>query len=193
MRQALLVTLLLAGAAAMAADVADRCASCHGEAGVSDDPDVPMIAGFSEFAIIDLLDSYRNGFRPERPLELPDGSTTSMVEISRALDPGEIDSVALYFSEQTWTPQAQPFDAALADRGRAIHDVKCTKCHSNGGAEPEDDLALMAGQWRSYLARQMDDFDAGTRRMAEKMKEKYDTLSSADKAALLEYYVRGAP
>ena len=176
----------------MGSTVVEQCTGCHGETGVSDDPDVPMIAGFSEFAFLDLLDSYRNGFRPERELELPDGTTTTMVVISQALTLDELDEVALYFSEQTWTPQTQDFDAQLAARGGQIHDVKCTKCHTEGGTEPEDDLALLAGQWRDYLTRQFADFDSGARRMADKMKEKYETLNPADKAALIEYYVGGS-
>ncbi len=191
MIRSLVTALVLAAPVALASDVVEKCTSCHGEAGVSDDPDIPMIAGFSEFAFLDLLDSYRNGFRPERELELPDGTTTSMVAISQALTLDEIDEVALYFSEQTWTPQTQDFDAQLAARGGQIHDVKCTKCHTAGGTEPEDDLALLAGQWRDYLTRQFADFDSGARRMADKMKEKYETLKTADKAALLEYYVGG--
>ena len=117
---------------------------------------MPSIGGFSEYAIIDLLESYRIGFRLARPVTLPDGTET---------------------------------DAVLAKRGAEIHDTKCGKWHSEGGSFAEDDLAILASQWREYLEMEFEDFDSGTRRMVAKMKAKFETLSDADKAALLEFYV----
>ena len=49
----------------------------------------------------------------------------------------------------------------------------------------------MSGQWRKYLEMEFADFDAGTRKMADKMREKYDTLSAQDKQAIIEMYVSG--
>ena len=171
------------------AAIAERCDQCHGASGRSEDPLVPSIGGFSEFAIIDLLETYRVGLRQARPATLPDGTETDMVEIGRALSGVEIEAVALHYSRQTWRPHRQSFDAKLARRGTEIHDAKCGKCHSAGGSVPEDDLALLAGQWREYLTMEFEDFDAGSRRMVAKMKAKYETLSAADKAALVEFYV----
>lgn len=169
--------------------IAEQCDQCHGPSGHSEDSQVPSIGGFSEFAIIDLLDTYRVGFRQARLVTLPDGTETDMVEISRALSDEEIEAVALHYSLETWRPHKQPFDAAVAKRGAEIHSAKCDKCHSEGGSVAEDDLAILAGQWREYLKMEFEDFDAGTRRMVDKMKAKYETLSAADKAALLEFYV----
>ncbi len=168
--------------------IAEECDQCHGPSGRSDDSLVPSIGGFSEYAIIDLLESYRIGFRLARPVTLPDGTETDMVQISRALSDAEIEAVALHYSSATWRPHKQPFDAALASKGAEIHSAKCSKCHSDGGSVPEDDLAILAGQWREYLSMEFEDFDRGTRRMVDKMKAKYETLSAADKAALVEFY-----
>lgn len=169
--------------------IAERCDQCHGPSGHSEDPLVPSIGGFSEFAIIDLLESYRVGFRQARPVTLPDGSETDMVEIGRALSDEEIEAVALHYSLETWRPHRQSFDGPLARRGSEIHGAKCAKCHSEGGSVAEDDLAILAGQWRDYLTMEFEDFDAGSRRMVDKMKARYETLSGADKAALVEFYV----
>ena len=54
-----------------------------------------------------------------------------------------------------------------------------------------DDLAIMLGQWRNYLEMEFQDFDTGERKMAPKMREKYETLSADDKKAILELYVSG--
>ena len=150
---------------------------------------MPSIGGFSEFAIMDLLDSYRLGFRQPRTVTLQDGSETDMARIVDSLSDEDIEAVALYYAEQEWVPHRQPFHESLARRGARIHSVKCGKCHPRGGSVPEADHALLAGQWREYLAAEFRDFDSGARRMTDRMKERYDTLSQPDKAALLEYYV----
>ena len=170
--------------------IAEReCAACHGHRGRSETTDIPSIGGFSEFAIMDLLDSYRLGFRQARAVALEDGSETDMVQIVEALSEQAIEAVAIYYSEQEWVPHEQSFDADLARRAARIHSVKCGKCHPRGGSVPEADHAILAGQWREYLAGEFRDFDSGARRMADKMKKRYDTLSAADKDALLELYV----
>ncbi len=62
--------------------IAEReCAECHGHRGRSDQPDMPSVGGFSEFATMDLLDSYRLGFRQPRTVALDDGSETDMAQI----------------------------------------------------------------------------------------------------------------
>ena len=170
--------------------IAERdCAECHGTRGRSEQPDMPSIGGFSEFAIMDLLESYRLGFRQARAVTLEDGSETDMARIVESLSEDAIEVVSLYYAEQDWIPHDQPFDGELARRGARIHSVKCGKCHPRGGSVPEADHALLAGQWREYLAGEFRDFDSGARRMADKMKQRYDTLSVSDKAALLEFYV----
>ena len=166
-----------------------ECAQCHGDGGRSQRSDMPSIGGFSEFAIMDLLDSYRLGFREARAVTLDDGSETDMARIVESLSDEAIEAVAIYYAEQEWIPHEQPFDGDLARRGARIHSVKCGKCHPRGGSVPEADHALLAGQWREYLAGEFRDFDSGARRMADRMKQRYDTLSQADKAALLEFYV----
>lgn len=171
-------------------EIANRlCVDCHGEAGRSETRDIPSIGGFSEFAIMDLLESYRLGFRKARAITLDDGSENDMQQVVDALSDDEIEAVAVYYSEQEWRPHEQPFDAELARRGAAIHSRKCGKCHPKGGSEPDADHALLAGQWRDYLARELRNFASGERRMADKMKQKFDTLSESDKDALLELYV----
>ena len=179
-----------AHASATGEQIAEReCAECHGRGGRSEQPDTPSIGGFSEFAIMDLLESYRLGFRAARSVERDDGSETDMAQIVESLPDESLEAVAIYYSEQEWIPHAQPFDHTLASRGARVHSVKCGKCHPRGGSVPEADHALLAGQWREYLAGEFLDFDSGARRMADKMKKRYDTLSASDKAALLEFYV----
>ena len=46
-----------------------------------------------------------------------------------------------------------------------------------------------AGQWRDCLVAEFENFDSGRRKMSDKMKKKYDTLTAADKRAIIELYV----
>ena len=186
----LAIDIARASTAEVGEEIANRlCADCHGEFGRSETPEIPSIGGFSPYAIIDLLDSYRYGFRKARTITLDDGSENDMEQVVDSLSADEIEAVATYYSEQEWRPHTQPFDAELARRGAAIHSRKCGKCHPKGGSEADADHALLAGQWRDYLAQELRNFTSGERRMADKMKQKFDTLSEADKDALLEYYV----
>ena len=171
------------------AEIAARCDNCHGENGHSATEEIPSIGGFSEFGIMDLLESYRVGNREARKVTLPDGREVDMNMIVGRMSDEEIESVAEFYSEQPWVPHEQAFDAALAKRGAEVHDIKCDKCHSEGGSVKDDDLAIMSGQWRKYLEMEFSDFDTGTRKMAEKMRVKYDTLSAEDKRAIIEMYV----
>ena len=185
--------LLAVAAGAFASDAGDElaaeCDECHGEGGRSTDPDVPSIGGFSDFAILDLLESYRSGFRQGRKAKRPDGRETDMAEIASGLSEDELAAVAAHYAARQWQPHKQPFDAPLARRGARVHAVKCGKCHLRGGSVAESDLAITAGQWRTYLAAQFQAFDDGTRRMAPKMRKRYESLSDGDKRAILELYV----
>ena len=172
------------------ADEAERaCGVCHGEKGVSEEPSIPSIGGFSDSAILDLLTTYEHNFREARRVQLDDGSETDMAEVIEAFSPSELEAFALYYSEQTWTPIAQDYDRELAAEGARLHKVKCNKCHMKGGSIPESDHALMAGQWREYLEGEFRNFDDGSRRMSSKMQQKYETLNAEGKQAIIEFYV----
>ena len=165
-----------------------ECQSCHGRDGRSEQPEIPSIGGFSEVAILDLLETYEIDGRPARVVELDDGTESDMKTIVDGLSAEDKQLAAAYYAGMTWTPHEQKFDQELAKRGSRVHAVKCGKCHLKEGRVPESDHALLSGQWRAYLEQQFKDFDSRKRRMASKMQQKYDTLSDADKVALLELY-----
>lgn len=172
------------------AEIAEReCGICHGEEGISETPSIPSIGGFSDSAILDLLTTYEHNFRKARTIQLDDGTETDMVEVIGAFTQPELDAIAMYYSEQTWTPIEQDYDPELAAEGARLHKVKCNKCHINGGSVQESDHALMAGQWREYLEGEFKNFDDGSRRMSSKMQQKYETLNAEGKQAIVEFYV----
>ena len=103
-------------------EIASQCNECHGEGGHSETPDIPSIGGFSSFAIVDLLDTYRMGLRTPRTVDLTDGTETDMKQVVDALSEDDQWAVADYYAMQPWRPHEQTFDADLAVRGAGIHD-----------------------------------------------------------------------
>lgn len=165
------------------------CGTCHGEAGVSTKPDIPSIGGFSDIAILDLLETYKLQLREARRIRLDDGTETDMVEVIDSRTAEELENIAIYYSEQPWVPINQSFDREMAAEGSKIHKRKCNKCHIEGGSVPEADHALLAGQWRDYLEGEIKNFSDGSRQMSAKMKKQFDTLNEDAKKALIEFYV----
>ncbi len=182
---ALLLALPLAGAS----ELTDKCDNCHGKKGNSTDPKVPTIAGFSAATIEDILKQYKNEERPAEKYKPENGEETDMVEVSKKLSDAQIKEVAKYYSEQKFIPHKQKFDAELAKKGAKVHDRKCEKCHSDGGSNPEDDAAILAGQWREYLEHQFELIKKHEREVPKKMWKKFKKLKDKQMKELIEFYV----
>jgi sulfide dehydrogenase cytochrome subunit len=165
----------------------DKCEACHGKNGNSEKDDVPSIAGFSEIMIGDSLEMYQSGERKGGKYEV-DGKETDMNEIANDLSEEDIGSLAVFYSEQTFQPRSQKFDAALAEKGAEIHDRKCENCHSEAGSNADDDAGILAGQWIPYMRAQFAAFQSGERVPPKKMKKKTDSLSDEDVEALINFY-----
>lgn len=181
----------LASAQDLDAIVAD-CNGCHGDDGVSQWTDVPTIAGFPEFTHADALYFFRDGDRPCSESEYRQGDTskpaTTMCDVTADLSDEMIDEIAAYYFELPFVPAEQDFDAALAATGKDVHDKLCEKCHSDGGANAEDEAGILAGQWMGYMEATFAEYASGAREQDKSMKDKMDQLSEADTKALLHYY-----
>ena len=183
------ILLLAMPLAAGASELTDKCDKCHGENGNSTDEKVPTIAGFSAATIEDILKQYKEGERPAEKYKPKNGEETDMQAIAKKLSDDQIKEVAEFYSKQTFIPHKQPFDAKLAEKGAKIHKHKCEKCHSDGGSNPEDDAAILAGQWRAYLERQFELISSHKREVPKKMWKKFKKLKDKKKKALIEFYV----
>jgi len=181
------------GAAAWANDQAlKECMDCHGKDGLSTEPDVPVIAGYSAQYIIDSMTAYADGDRPATESKYRSGDTsrapTDMAAIAKKLKEDEVEKIAKYFAEQTFVPRQQDFDAAKAETGKKIHERGCKKCHEDGGSSPDDDAGILAGQWMEYLQHSFKEYSSGARSQPKKMKPKMEKLDESDIDALLHYY-----
>jgi cytochrome subunit of sulfide dehydrogenase len=192
---AISLTLGLFASAAMAADldaVVEGCNGCHGDNGVSQWTDVPTIAGISEFVHSDALYIFRDEARPCTESEYRQGDTskpaTTMCAVTAELSDDMIDEIAAHYAGLPFVAAKQDFDADLAAAGKAIHDAECDRCHSEGGANPEDDASILAGQQMGYLEDTLAEYRAGEREQPKKMEEKLNALSDDDVKALVHYY-----
>jgi len=171
-----------------AEDVIEKCDSCHGKNGNSEDDKVPSIAGFSQVTIEDAMEAYKAEERPADKYKPKDGEETDMVEIAKKLSDENMKKAAAHYASQKFIPHKQTYDAALARKGAKVHKKRCEKCHSDNGANAEDDAAILAGQWRGYLKRQLDLIVSGERDVPKKMKKKIKKLKDGDVEALIEFY-----
>lgn len=171
-------------------DLVTKCESCHGKDGVSSDPKVPTIAGFSYEGFLNTMDVFRENDRIALAYQVPGEPETVMNEIARNLSDDEVEALSKYFSERPFVAAVQPFDGELAARGEIIHKANCERCHSGNGAEPVDDAAILAGQWMPYLERQFDNVLSGKRLVPRSMYRRLKRLESSDIQALLHFYAR---
>jgi len=181
--------------AACYADVAtlvEPCLSCHGNNGVSTEPDVPSIASYSEEYFSLSMDMYMKQERPCIETEYRTGSRkglkTDMCEIVKGLGEHDIELMAAYFASQKFVPAPQTYDVEWAKTGEALHMAKCDECHSEAGRLPSDNAGILGGQKMSYLREQIRFVRDGKRFTSKKMKRRLDALGDAEIEALVNYY-----
>lgn len=189
--------LFAAPATAAAPDTAETCADCHGDDGVSSDGEIPTIAGASAFFLENQLFIFQEEARPcaagvfEDKDEQP--AADDHCALAKELSEDQILELAEYYAGMPFAPADQPVDQALADKGAAIHERSCDKCHTEGGSLELDDAGILAGQWKPYLLDQLEAYKAGERWQPEKMQPQIEELSEADMKALVEYYASQGP
>ena len=189
---ALIGSVFMVGATQALADptakmMADTCAGCHGTDGKSMGPASPNLAGMSEAYFIDSMTYFK---------ALPKGAehaedarpATIMNRIAKGYTDEQIEAMAGYFASLPVYKANVPHDAAKAKMGADIYDKGCAKCHDEGGALPDDDAGILAGQWLKWMEFSMDDFKSGHREMPRKMKKQVDKLSDAELEAVLHYF-----
>jgi sulfide dehydrogenase cytochrome subunit len=111
-----------------------------------------------------------------------------MCTIAAALSDADITAIADYLAQKPFVRAKQSADAAQVERGKKIHDVHCTKCHTDGGSSADDDAGILAGQWIPYIRHTFEEYASGERPLPKKMKPKFDPLSKEDREALVNYY-----
>ncbi len=210
MRKTALSTALLlagatwaAGASAQTAPVpvlVGNCVACHGTEGNSQGPATPTIAGLSKVYFVNAMLAYKYGTDTAKieaaaktlkvdpdDIEGFERLATVMDRIAKGYTDEEIGAMADYFANQRFRSATQGFDAALAARGKTVHEESCDKCHEDGGRKG-DGAGTLAGQWTPYLQFTFADYKDKHRAMPKKMREKMREVAGDDFKALLHYY-----
>jgi sulfide dehydrogenase cytochrome subunit len=186
---------LVAAPPAAAADgstVVEQCAACHGKNGVSAEPMIPTIAGYSTKYIVDSIKNFRKKIRTCAEVTIPSGpkkgSKSDMCKVVADLSDADAEAAAKYLSDQKFVRARQPFDASKAQRGSSVYKLRCEKCHENNGSSPDEDNGILAGQWTPYLRDQLAGFRSGKRPLDDKMKLRLDKVGKEEEDALLHFF-----
>ena len=143
-----------------------QCGMCHGNDGNSPSAAVPSVAGFSLEFFRHTMDAYKNDGR----------KSEVMKSFVHTLTEHQLDEIGIYYEKQPFIPREQKFDAALAKKGKVLHDKYCEKCHENEGRITDNNYGVLAGQWMPYLMQAMKDYLDGKRRVAPMMVTKLKAL-----------------
>ncbi len=182
-----------------ALDVHEICAACHGEFGQGGgDGEYPRLAGLPAGYIAGQVEDFKSRKRLNIPM-LPFAT-------ERELPAEDVRDIAIYLSRIKLAPKLPVFaegtdsytkllatrqvfnvpriEGDLA-RGRVVLQKGCAKCHGKRGAGRAQ-VPPLAGQYSSYIRRQIDHILAGRRSHPdpEKYLRPYD---DADWQALLAY------
>ena len=128
---------------------AQACSACHGENGVPQQKDHPVIWGQQlGYLFIELRD-FKVGAR----------KNDLMSPIAQSLDLSDLMPLAQYFSQKPWPNLAQPpaTGDVVAQAQRVNASIVCTSCHQEG-FKGDSVQPRLAGQNHDYLAQDDDRF-----------------------------------
>lgn len=171
--------LVAAAAGAKNHELVFKCTICHGENGISPEAAYPSIAGLPVPMQVDAMNGYRKGTRDCGPVP-------RMCKVSQNLTDEEILQLSTFFAAFPFQPAEQPFDAALAARGKHLHEDYCQVCHGDSPADAEK--GILHGQWAGYLRYSLAQYRTGHRKQPPSMRRQTEKLSDEDIEALVNYY-----
>lgn len=141
------------------------CSACHGMHGNSTSPANPKLSAQHADYIYKQLSDFKseNGKPPKRTNPIMNG-------MAAGLSKQDMRNLAVYFSEQKRVPAvAKDKDTVIFARdlyraGDPHTGVPaCAACHGPSGAGIPGEFPLIAGQFASYTASQLDAFRSGKR------------------------------
>ena len=185
--------LLQAADPARGEELADssKCAKCHGDAGVSDDPDDVNIAGLRASYIFKQLKDYQDGNRDDK----------DMLKKVKDLDDQQLADLAVWFASQAPAPVAadrstDPAVLRLVFHGDPTRMLKaCASCHGRDGRGGQFDHPALAGQYPDYLVYTLTEFreDDRTNDIYSRMRHIAQALTEEEIEALAGYYGTAVP
>ena len=151
------------------------CANCHGEEGISKTPDVPNLAGQNAAYLLEQIRKFGAG-------ERKDAFMQGLIKVLK--DDERLQISAFYASAKVPPSRA---DAALAQRGKALFDKLCVRCHGEQ-ARGGELFPRLAGQKVPYLQTSITRYRDGTGiRNNQLMSIATSTLKNDDIVAVANY------
>jgi len=160
--------------------VAEACAGCHGDNGVSKTPGSPSLTGLDPKYLVSAIKAYKTGQRKDN----------LMKSLVAGLSDADAGNVALYYSLQkparAGTPAAG--DAAAGKKAAGA----CAGCHGGTGVASDPANPSLAGQDAQYLATATQAYKVGTRK-DETMKSMVAALDDAAIRNIAAFYAAQQP
>lgn len=144
------------------------CFSCHGERGVSLQPEVPNLAGQPASYLLEQIRRFGDGRRRD----------AFMQGLLKAVSDGEKLNIALYFSAQ----KLGPTDASTGnpEAGRVLYKQRCESCHGARGLG-NDVMPTLASQKVTYLTKSLTRYrDRSGERQHKEMSDSLTKVSDAE-------------
>lgn len=159
---------------------AQACVACHGENGVSSNPEWPNLAGQHAGYLAIQLKAFRDGSR----------SNPVMAPFVAGLTDADITDLAAYYSNAAPAVAASGAPALVA-AGESLSGY-CKACHGMAGTPVADEWPVLAGQHAPYLKAQLLAYKSGAR-VNPLMQAAIAQLGDAEFAALAAYYSQLSP
>lgn len=160
-----------------------KCAKCHLEEGVSDDPEVPHLAGQPASYLYKQLQDYKADRR--------EGGR--MNKTASRLSDQEMADLSALFASKSLPAQAGVSVLPAPAQVTASGDNGCAGCHGEDGRGKKDkyDAPALAGMPKPYFEMVMQAFREGERQNDADgvMRKAAKGLGDADIAALAAYYL----
>lgn len=125
------------------------CANCHGETGISKQPEVPNLAGQNPAYLLEQIRKFGSGERKD----------PFMQGLIKVLKDDERVQIALFYAVQS--AARSKADAGQAVRGRELFVKLCARCHGDD-AHGNDLYPRLAGQHFAYLQSSITRYRDGT-------------------------------
>ena len=153
-------TATAAGNAKAGEAISTTCRGCHGQQGISPNPQWPSLAGQGAAYLIKELQDFKAGRR----------TNAIMSPQAVPLDARAMDNLAAFFS--SFKPNVGTVDPKLAAEGERIYRggdradgvPACMACHGpQGKGNPAARYPALRGQYAVYVVSQLEDFKSGKR------------------------------
>ncbi len=175
-----------------------HCFDCHGENGISNQPQFPNLAGQNKLYIFYQLQAFKQSGLDLKVRESKSGRFNDLMsQVSVTLSEKEMRDVAAFYSNQ----QCSQIKKITAGINPYIPEKLplCAKCHNKNGISHSDGIPNITSQKYSYLTSQLRAFRASatnipdiyiehSRRTHDVMNEQAELLTDNDIHELATYY-----